>query len=135
MSEKAKRKRGRQKKTGRKRKSVPAKKKGKKAGKKSTARKSARKKRTGNRPVAEDSRLAQATAASLRKTPTPPQEPSPPTDLRKTTPEFPCICPGEKYPITRAVCLQRQERGYERCPQCRYRIKGRRPRRQVLEEE
>ena len=135
MPEKAKRKRGRRKKTARKRKSVPAKKKRKKAGKKSTRGKVAKKKRTGDRPVAKDSGLARATAASPTETPTLPQEPSPPTDLPKTTPEFPCICPGEKYPITRAVCLQRQERRYERCPQCRYRIKGRRPRRQVLEEE
>ena len=52
-----------------------------------------------------------------------------------TTPEFPCVCPGEKYPITHAVCLGRQEREYQKCADCRYRITGRRPRRDVLKEK
>ena len=46
----------------------------------------------------------------------------------RTTPQYPCLCPGEKYPITRSVCLGRQERNYERCLKCEYAIRDRRPR-------
>ena len=45
-----------------------------------------------------------------------------------TTSQYPCLCPGEKYPITRAVCLGRQERNYDRCLQCTNFIRDRRPR-------
>ncbi len=135
MAEKKKRKRSRQKKTAGKRKAVPSGKKRKKAVKKSTAGKSAKKRRAGKRPVVNDSRLGLRAAEPLRKTPTSPREPMSRADLDKISPEFPCICPGQKYPITRAVCLGRQERDYEKCSQCRYQMKGRRPRKRVLEEE
>ena len=46
-----------------------------------------------------------------------------------TTAQYPCICPGEKYPITRAVCLARQARNYDRCLQCTHLLGERRPRR------
>jgi hypothetical protein len=51
-----------------------------------------------------------------------------------TSPAFPCLCPDEKYPITRSVCLGRQERNYEKCLGCEHLIKERRPRKSDFKE-
>jgi hypothetical protein len=53
----------------------------------------------------------------------------------QSTPEFPYLCPGEKYPITRAVCIGRQEKNYESCLECPHLIKSRRPRKRDFKEE
>ena len=45
-----------------------------------------------------------------------------------TTPQYPYLCPGGKYPIMRAVCLGRQERNYDPCVRCEHAIRERRPR-------
>ncbi|HUV37980.1 MAG TPA: hypothetical protein VMY39_00125 [Planctomycetota bacterium] len=51
-----------------------------------------------------------------------------------TTAQFPCVCPGEKYPITRAVCIGRQERNYDKCLRCGFAQRERRPRRSDFRE-
>jgi len=51
-----------------------------------------------------------------------------------TSSAFPCLCPDEKYPITRSVCLGRQERNYQKCLGCEHLIKERRPRKSDFKE-
>ena len=51
-----------------------------------------------------------------------------------TTPAYPCLCPDEKYPITRSVCLGRQGRNFEKCLGCEHLIKERRPRKSDFKE-
>jgi len=53
----------------------------------------------------------------------------------RITPQYPCLCPGESYPITRAVCLGRQERNYDKCLKCEHAIRARRPRQSDFEGE
>ena len=52
-----------------------------------------------------------------------------------TTPAYPCLCPDEKYPITRSVCLGRQGRNFEKCLGCEHLIKERRPRKSDFKEK
>jgi hypothetical protein len=54
---------------------------------------------------------------------------------RVTTPAYPCLCPDEKYPITRSVCLGRQGRNFEKCLGCEHLIKERRPRKSDFKEK
>jgi hypothetical protein len=53
----------------------------------------------------------------------------------KRTSEFPYLCPGEKYPITRSVCLGRQGRNFDKCLQCEHFVKERRPRKSDFKEK
>lgn len=62
------------------------------------------------------------------KKPPPPGRPAvEPPDARKTTPQYPCICPGEKYPLTRSVCHGRQSRNFDRCLDCEFLVEEWRP--------
>ena len=67
-------------------------------------------------PIAESNALP---------TPEPPQHEIHPPGAHRTTPQYPCICPGEKYPITRSVCLGRQSRNFERCRHCKFHLEDR----------
>lgn len=72
-------------------------------------------------PVADKLRRTQAEPTVERPAPPHPADAAgAPGAPGVTTPQFPCLCPGEKYPITRAVCLGRQERNYERCLTCQH---------------
>ena len=62
---------------------------------------------------------------AVPKPPPPEKRTVDPPGVGKTTPQYPCICPGEKYPITRSVCLGRQSRNFDRCLNCEFHIEER----------
>ena len=63
---------------------------------------------------------------AVPKNPPPPEKPAvEPPGAGKTTPQYPCICPGEKYPITHSVCLGRQSRNFDRCLHCEFHLEER----------
>ena len=125
-------------------KRTPRKKSAKKAATKKTAAKKAAVKKAATKPTRKTARKT-VKRKSKPKTDPPARTPAPAPprsktsehdalEARLTSPQFPYLCPGERSPITRAVCIGRQERNYERCLRCKHAIRDRRPRRRDFEE-